>query len=367
MIAIEIEKLNKLFKTKEGGVQALRDVDLRVELGEFCVLLGPSGSGKTTALRCVAGLEKPDSGEIRLGERVVFAGKGKKNVPPEDRELGMVFQSYAIWPHMTVYQNVALPLTQGRRKIPKKQVRERVSEALHRVQMDGLEERPAPLLSGGQQQRVALARALAIHPKTLLMDEPLSNLDARLRESVRAELRGLVKQLGITVLYVTHDQTEAMALADRIALMSEGELVQLDDPQVMYEKPINTMAAEFVGSMNWLEGMVRETGLLQTEIGTVCVDAVGIGAICIDLTDLIGSAVIVGVRPEDIHISPRATGEVNEFEGEIVDSTFLGDFSLYQLQSGTKRMTVKSIGTGDLRGKVCFQIKRVSVFPKAEG
>jgi iron(III) transport system ATP-binding protein len=367
MIEIEIEKLNKLFKTKHGGVQALRDVDLRVEPGEFLVLLGPSGSGKTTALRCIAGLEKPDSGEIRLGERVVFAGKGKKIVPPEDRELGMVFQSYAIWPHMTVYQNVALPLTQGRRKIPKKQVGERVREALHRVQMDGLEDRPAPLLSGGQQQRVALARALAINPKALLMDEPLSNLDARLRESVRAELRGLAKQLGITVLYVTHDQVEAMALADRIALMDEGKLVQLEDPQVIYDKPISAMAAEFFGSMNWLEGMVQEIGLLQTEIGTVCVDAEGIGTICMDLADLIGSGVIVGVRPEDIHISPSATGEANEFEGEVVDSTFLGDYSLYQLQSGTRRMIVKSMGTGDLRGKVCFRIKKLSVFPKAEG
>jgi len=364
MIAVEIEKLNKLFKTKEGGVQALRDVDLRVEPGEFCVLLGPSGSGKTTALRCIAGLETPDSGEIRLGERVVFSGKGKKPVPPENRELGMVFQSYAIWPHMTVYDNVALPLKQGKSKIPKQQVRGRVKEALRRVQMDGYEERPAPLLSGGQQQRVALARALAINPKALLMDEPLSNLDARLRESVRGELRGLVKELGITVLYVTHDQIEALHLADRIALMDEGEIVQLADPRHMYDKPASSMAAEFFGSMNWLEGMVHEAGFLQTEIGTLGVDAERWGA---DLADLIGSKVFVGVRPEDIHIIPSKTGAVNEFEGEILDSTFLGDYRLSELQSGAQSMIVKSLGSADLRGKVCFCIEKLSVFPKTEG
>jgi iron(III) transport system ATP-binding protein len=367
MIAVEIKKLNKLFKTKEGGVQALRDVDLRVEPGEFCVLLGPSGSGKTTALRCIAGLEKPDSGEIMLGDRVVFAGKGKKVVPPEDRELGMVFQSYAIWPHMTVYQNVALPLTQGKGKIPKKMVRERVQAALHRVQMDGYEERPAPMLSGGQQQRVALARAFAINPKALLMDEPLSNLDARLRESVRVELRGLVKELGITVLYVTHDQIEAMALADRIALMDDGEIVQLAVPRDMYYQPATTMAAEFFGSMNWLEGVVQEPGLLQTDMGPMRVEAEYIGGLNVDLSDWTGNRVFIGVRPEDIHITPSTTGKVNEFAGEVLDSIFLGDCCLCRLESGTQRMVVKSVETGDLRGKVYFSIRKFSVFPKAEG
>ncbi|HEX9444675.1 MAG TPA: ABC transporter ATP-binding protein, partial [Candidatus Binatia bacterium] len=223
---IRIEKLVKSFSTRSGVVRALADIDLAVERGEFFVLLGPSGSGKTTLLRSVAGLERPDSGQITLGTRVAFSSARRIFLPAEERQIGMVFQSYAIWPHLSVFENVALPLTQGRRKPPRSEVRERVHQALRLVEMEDYAARPAPLLSGGQQQRVALARALAVNPELLLMDEPLSNLDARLREEVRVKMKALARGLGITVLYVTHDQVEALMLADRLAVMADGKILQ---------------------------------------------------------------------------------------------------------------------------------------------
>ncbi|HLC26373.1 MAG TPA: ABC transporter ATP-binding protein, partial [bacterium] len=270
---------------------------------------------------------------------------------------GMVFQSYAIWPHMTVFENVALPLTQGKKKLPRSVVQDRVNEVIRLVQLEGLTERPAPLLSGGQQQRVALARALAIKPQALLMDEPLSNLDARLREDVRSEIRSLVKKVGVTVLYVTHDQVEAIALADRIAIMGDGQILQVGYPQELYHHPVNATVAEFFGRMNWLEGKTTEEGLLQTEIGTLHADAVG----------NVGSSVLVAVRPEDVQLSSFPSGKVNEFEGEILNTTFLGDYSLYQVQFQTKIILKKDMGTPSLCGKVFFWIpkEKIRVFPKA--
>lgn len=353
---ITVRNLTKQFHTKQGAVQALRGIDLEVDKREFFVLLGPSGSGKTTLLRCVAGLDKPDTGHISLGEELVFSDSDRAFVPPEDRELGMVFQSYAIWPHMTVFENVALPLTQGKRKLPKAVVRDRVMESLRLVQLEGLEERPAPLLSGGQQQRVALARALAIKPQALLMDEPLSNLDARLREEVRSEIRDLVKKVGVTVLYVTHDQVEAMALADRIAIMNNGVILQVGQPQDVYHQPVNATVVNFFGRVNWLDGRISKGGIIETEIGTLHADVAA----------NIGSLVVIGVRPEDIQLSASFSGNVNEFEGEITSCTFLGDHSLYQLQIRTKGILAKAMGTVGLQGKVCFRIPKdkVSVFPK---
>jgi iron(III) transport system ATP-binding protein len=221
---IGIHSLRKTFKTGTDSVQAVDGVDLQVSEKEFFVLLGLSGSGKTTLLRCVAGLERPEAGEIVLGDTIVSSAERGIFITPEDRAIGMVFQSYAVWPHMTVFDNVAFPLTDGKRRLPRAKVRDRVMGALELVQLSALADRPVPFLSGGQQQRVALARALAVEPKVLLMDEPLSNLDARLREEVRDEIRSLAKKLSITVFYVTHDQVEAMALADRIAVMSAGGL-----------------------------------------------------------------------------------------------------------------------------------------------
>ncbi len=229
---INIHSLSKAFKTGADRVQAVDGVDLQVEEKEFFVLLGLSGSGKTTLLRCVAGLEKPEAGEIRLGEQIVSSAERGIFVPPEDRALGMVFQSYAVWPHMTVFDNVAFPLVNGKRKLP-------------------------------------LARALAVEPKVLLMDEPLSNLDARLREEVRDEIRNLAKKLGITVLYVTHDQVEAMALADRIAVMSGGKVLQIGAAQELYHFPLSRSVAEFLGSMNEFEGAVQNDGCINSALGAL--------------------------------------------------------------------------------------------------
>ncbi|MBI2999343.1 MAG: ABC transporter ATP-binding protein [Deltaproteobacteria bacterium] len=213
---IRISGLKKWFKTRDGSVAALRGLELEVAEGEFCVLLGPSGCGKTTTLRCVAGLEKPDGGEIEISGTKVTSSSSRVHIPTEKRDIGMVFQSYAIWPHMNVFQNVAFPLVKGRRHIPKQQVAEKVRRALALVQLDHMEDRPATDLSGGQQQRVAMARAVVTEPKILLMDEPLSNLDARLREQMRLELKKITESVGVTTLYVTHDQAEALSLGDKV-------------------------------------------------------------------------------------------------------------------------------------------------------
>ena len=229
---IKISQLRKEFPAKEGVFTALHALDMEVARGEFFVLLGPSGSGKSTLLRCVAGIDIPEGGEMTLNDRLIFSSASNVLVRPEDRGLGMVFQSYAVWPHMTVYQNVALPLTHGTRRIAAGKVRDRVMHALSLVQMETYADRPVPYLSGGQQQRVALARALAVEPVVLLMDEPLSNLDARLRKEVRHQILSVTKRVGVTVLYVTHDQTEALALGDRVAVMHQGRIMQIARPMI---------------------------------------------------------------------------------------------------------------------------------------
>src|SRR5882672_12626578 len=230
MVYLSIENLGKAF----GDVRALGDVTLQAAQGEMLVLVGPSGCGKTTCLRCIAGLERPTGGRIRIGERMITAIEDGVFVPPEKREIGMVFQSYAVWPHMTVFENVAYPLrAMGLRG---EEVRKRVVEALQLVQLEPLAERYSSQISGGQQQRVALARSLVGEPKLLLFDEPLSNLDASLRVTMRIEIRELQKRLGFTAVYVTHDQIEAMAIADRIAVMDHGIIRQIGSPRDIYDR-----------------------------------------------------------------------------------------------------------------------------------
>src|SRR5688572_25230795 len=285
---ISIRKLCKAFTVTDGKVAALKSLDLEVAEGDFFVIVGASGSGKTTLLRCVAGLESPDDGEIRIAGGAVFSDNPPTWLPPQERNLGMVFQSYAVWPHLSVFENVALPLREGAQKIPRDKVDGRVREALHMVQLDEQKDRSATLLSGGQQQRVALARAIAVNPRILLMDEPLSNLDARLREEVRVKIRDLAKQLGSTVLYVTHDQVEAMAMADKIALMRAGELLQVGAPLEIYKKPSRAEVAEFFGSVNWLSGKIVQPGLVESQIGKLRIPACA----------LAGEEVLLGFRPE---------------------------------------------------------------------
>jgi iron(III) transport system ATP-binding protein len=358
---IEIRSLKKTFKTDAEFVRAVDGVDLSVEEKEFFVLLGLSGSGKTTLLRCVAGLEKPDAGEIVLGEQTASSAEQGIFVPPEDRALGMVFQSYAVWPHMTVFDNVAFPLTNGKRRLRRAHVRERVKRALDLVQLSGLEDRPVPFLSGGQQQRVALARALAVEPKVLLMDEPLSNLDARLREEVRDEIRSLAKNLGITVLYVTHDQVEAMALADRIAVMSEGKILQTGAPADLYHSPLSRNVGEFLGAMNEFEGTVQGEGHINTDLGVV---------IC-KVPDGVPTEVIVAIRPEDVYLSPEPSGLSNEFPAQLVSQLFLGDITVYQLSANGKKLRGKTTRVDrKLRAGasiyVRFPVEKVKIFPRHE-
>ncbi len=329
---IDIRSLKKTFKSGTDPVQAIDGVDLHVDEKEFFVLLGLSGSGKTTLLRCVAGLEKPEAGEICLGGQVVSSVERRIFVPPEDRALGMVFQSYAVWPHMTVFDNVAFPLTNGKRRLARSKVRGRVMSALELVQLADFADRPVPFLSGGQQQRVALARALAVEPKILLMDEPLSNLDARLREEVRDEIRSLSKKLGITVLYVTHDQVEAMALADRIAVMNRGKILQTGSAQDLYHFPLSRSVGQFLGSMNEFEGTVQNDSQIETELGMMhCVVPAGTPR-----------EVIVAIRPEDVVVSAEPNGSNNELPAQVTSQLFLGDITVYQLVAKGKNIRGKT-------------------------
>jgi iron(III) transport system ATP-binding protein len=332
---LRVENLEKAFIVAEGKVAAVRDVSFEVQEGTLLTLLGPSGCGKTTTLRCVAGLEHPDRGRITIGNVTVFSGSDGIVVPAYRRGVGMVFQSYAIWPHMTVAENVAFPLVHGGFKAPKSEVKKRVTKALELVGLAKQENRPAPLLSGGQQQRVSLARALVYEPKLLLLDEPLSNLDAKLREEMRIELRDLVKRLNISTLYVTHDQEEALVLSDEIAVMSEGCILQKGSPREIYLHPRHPFVANFVGTANFIEGSVvepRKNGQPGLVVGTAlgqmsCALPSGVGK---------GERVSLMFRPEDVLIHPAAqTSTVNLFPGVLERMIFVGNKIQCDIRAGT--------------------------------
>jgi ABC-type Fe3+/spermidine/putrescine transport system ATPase subunit len=329
---ISIRRLHKRFHVTEGTVAAVRGLDLEITEGELFVIVGASGSGKTTLLRCIAGLEAPDAGEIRIAGQVVSSDTPPLWVPPQRRKLGMVFQSYAVWPHLTVFQNVALPLAEGSQRIARKDVTSRVKEALRLVQLEEQADRPATLLSGGQQQRVALARAIAVNSRLLLMDEPLSNLDARLREEVRGKIRDVTKQLGSTVLYVTHDQIEAMAIADKIALMQAGELVQVGAPMEIYQSPKRADVAEFFGSVNWLDAKLIEPELAESAIGTLKVRRR-----CES-----GENVLLGFRPECLFFSDGSDNGTNTLRARLQSSTFLGDQFVFTATINDRSLLGKS-------------------------
>lgn len=272
---LAIYELSRTYRTRAGTepVRALKSVSLDVNTGEIFSLLGPSGCGKTTMLQCIAGLETPDGGAISIGGQTVFSSKDRIVTPANERGLGMVFQSYAIWPHMTVAENVAFPLQQRGQHFSRTEIDKKVAEALDLVKLSAFAKRPAPQLSGGQQQRVALARAIVHKPRLLLLDEPLSNLDAKLRDTMRIELRQLIKSLGITALFVTHDQVEAMSMSDRVALMCEGNIVQVGQPREIYLHPETAFAADFIGSGNLINCAVisKQGNYVQvaTPFGTV--------------------------------------------------------------------------------------------------
>ena len=293
---IRVEGLAKRFDSKTESVTAVADIAFEVQAGEVVTLLGPSGCGKTTTLRCVAGLERPSAGSIAIaGRPVVDCAKGLF-LPAHKRNLGMVFQSYAIWPHMTVFENVAYAL-EGR-GLPRDEIRRLTMEALETVQLARVADRPAPRLSGGQQQRVAIARALVGKPQALLFDEPLSNLDAKLRAEMRAELTRLHKQIGLTSIYVTHDQAEALAISDWIIVMKEGRIVERGRPAEIYRTPRHVFTAQFIGNTNLIPGTVEaRDGNGRVSVATVHGRLVGI-----DPTGRVaaGSAVQVSIRPEDL-------------------------------------------------------------------
>lgn len=357
---ISIRGLTKQFTVSDGKVMALKGLDLQVAEGEFFVIVGASGSGKTTLLRCVAGLETPDSGEISIAGRVVSSDSPPTWISSQERKLGMVFQSYAVWPHLRVYENVALPLAEGTQRIPHREVRSRVLEALRLVQLEELWDRSATLLSGGQQQRVALARAIAVNPRILLMDEPLSNLDARLREDVREKIRDLGKQLSSTVLYVTHDQVEAMAIADKIALMQAGELLQVGAPMELYCHPIRAEVAEFFGLVNWVQGRMVHSQVAETPLG--------IFHICGSANP--GDKVLLGFRPECVSIVEGRSGpDHNIFRALLHSSTFLGDQFVYTAAVGGYSFAGKSRSIPACKdGQLCLYVDPddVMVFPATE-
>jgi iron(III) transport system ATP-binding protein len=340
-------RLTGLSKTYPGNTQpAVNNLSLDVHDGEIVTLLGPSGCGKTTTLRMAAGLEVPDQGDIYYGDTAVVMSSSGLCLPPNKRNMGMVFQSYAIWPHMTVEQNVAFPLKSH--KFPRNQIKDRVRRALELVGMAGYEDRPGPLLSGGQQQRVAFARALITEPRVLLLDEPFSNLDAKLREKMRIRVKLLQKELNIAFLFVTHDQIEALSLSNRIALMSTGEVQQLGSPRQLYENPTNEFVRDFVGKTLLLQGKVEtnhSSGSLSIALHgapncLVYGQTYAPGGIAS------GKQVFIGVRPEDVEISPAEGADVppGMLLGTLETALFVGERVEYQV-------AVEGQGTIDIYGE----------------
>jgi iron(III) transport system ATP-binding protein len=323
---IRIEDLHVRFRSDSGDVHAVRGISIDVPEGEFYTLLGPSGCGKTTTLRCLAGLERPTSGRILIANTPVHDSAKGLSVPAHRRDIGMVFQSYAIWPHLTVFENVAFPLREMRPRVSDKDIRDRVAKALDLVQLSGYESRPAPFLSGGQQQRLALARAAVRESPVVLLDEPLSNLDAKLRAETRLELRNLVKRLNMTAVYVTHDQTEALTMADRVAVMNFGEIIQESSPQEIYQRPNSRFVASFIGQINFIDGQIRKrpsagngaTGAVDTPLGALTY--VGGG----DIAE--GAKVTVAIRPENLWpVEGNDPNTSNLIEATVTEVVFLGD------------------------------------------
>ena len=346
-----------------GTVVAVNDLSFEARAGEFLTLLGPSGCGKTTTLRLVAGLERPDRGEILVGDRPVSSAASGLFVPPERRGMGMVFQSYAIWPHMTVFENVAFPLRELR--VARAEIRERVMAMLATVGLGDLHARPAPMLSGGQQQRVALARALVSNPQVLLLDEPLSNLDARLREEMRFELREMQARLGITSIFVTHDQAEAMTLSDRIVVMNAGRIEQEGSPEDVYQRPTTRFVMDFLGRANHLPARIGKgaDGSLVAEVEeSGCSVPVGGGW-------NVGEDVLLAFRPEAVEAG--AAQRDGAWVGLVRSSVYVSGHVEYVVEIG--KFTVRATGPEDARlphdarAQLCVSPRAVRIWPRGGG
>ena len=339
--ALSVSRLCKSFGA--GMRPAVADVDFTVAAGEIIVLLGPSGCGKTTTLRMMAGLEQPTSGIILIGSEPAYDSERRVNVAPQHRQIGMVFQSYAVWPHMSVGENVAYPL--ARRGLSRQDMNRRVEEALALVGLEDYRARQVSSLSGGQMQRVALARALVYEPRIILLDEPLSNLDAKLRLRLRDDLRRIIKKLGLTALYVTHDQEEAVVIGDRIGVMRDGRLLQMSGAVDLYNRPADPFVAHFTGVTNMLRGRVRSRSgdIVRVEL------AGGRGEVLArDVIDLAeGEAVSVGIRPENIRLASPAggAGAVGQHDAVVTDHRFHGGQSVYRIATLGTELDVVELGT----------------------
>ncbi|KUJ34964.1 ABC transporter ATP-binding protein [Streptomyces sp. NPDC093228] len=333
---LTVESLKKSYDDTSGRASGRRSdagtrvfavggVDFEVHDGELFTLLGPSGCGKTTTLRSVAGLERPTEGRVTLGGRVLFDSKHGVNMRANQRGLGMVFQSYAIWPHMSVFKNVSFPLeVMPRAKRPgRKEIEDRVGQVLEVTELGAYAARAATKLSGGQQQRLALARALVTRPELMLLDEPLSNLDAKLRETMRFELKRLQRELNLTAIYVTHDQSEALVMSNRIAVMNQGRIEQIGKPREIYTKPATRFVAEFIGTSNFIEAKV-----VSVSGGEVQVDAAQgrLVAHGVETAPAVGDTVLISIRPECVDLSRERRGDVpNEWSGTVLTRAFMGD------------------------------------------
>ncbi len=313
------------------GVKAVRDISFEVPEGSFYTLLGPSGCGKTSTLRCIAGLERPTAGEIRIDDQVVYS-KSSRVVPINERPIGMVFQSYAIWPHMSVFENTAFPLRVGKQRLASRIIRDKVMEALSLVGLQAFEQRMATQLSGGQQQRLALARALVREPKVLLLDEPLSNLDAKLRDQTRLELRRIQRRLRITTLYVTHDQTEALSMSNSIAVMNQGVIAQEGRPTEIYRRPRSMFVAQFIGATSRVPGVLTadqegEQRRVATSIGDIW---------CLTPDELRPEESVAAIiRPENVVLHrEQVAATKNVFKGEVRRAVFLGESLDYSIDLG---------------------------------
>ena len=343
---ISIENLCLTYRSPGVEHPAVRGITLSVAPGEFCTLLGPSGCGKTTTLRCVAGLEQPDSGKIVIAGRTVFSSSEGINLPAAERDIGMVFQSYAIWPHMSVAENIAFPLRYRKSELSRAQIRDKVREALAMVELAGYEDRPAPMLSGGQQQRLALARALVAEPPVLLLDEPLSNLDAKLRDQMRLEIRHLAQRLGLTTLFVTHEQVEALTMSDVVVVMKDGRIVQRGAPQEIYQAPVGAFVADFIGKINLLSGRLAWNAEDGSHLASVDTQLGRLNCLNPDAFSL-GENVTLALRPETIEVVSSALSRTaplgtNEVEGRVEEVVYLGNQSDCLVLVGEQRLQVQT-------------------------
>ena len=344
---LQVKSLFKKYADSDQQiVEAAQNITFEVPKGKLFTLLGPSGCGKTTILRSIAGLEKPDSGEITIENHIVYSSEKNISVPPNLRHFGMVFQSYAIWPHMNVFENTAFPLQVSSVKFSKIQIKNKVKAALQAVDLSELETREATKLSGGQQQRLALARALITEPRLLLLDEPLSNLDAQLRERMQVELKRLQQQLDITTVYVTHDQNEALALSHQIGIINEGRIVQIGSPRDIYEHPSNRFVADFVGETNLIEGTIKSR--CKQEISPdkkYCYQVqTAFGSIMALTTNScqIGKQVLISIRPQDIYLSIQKPDGENSWKATVENILFLGEHLDVRLNVKEKILKAKA-------------------------